>query len=253
MSLLPLFVCSSLKGFSLLVSPYLCFSCFSPPCWLYLCFSPPLSSMTTKVQILVRIKSINVRVKLWFNLDHLPKTCNSVWSKDKIFHTSWSIKGYLDHVELHIISPYSRFNTRLTSSQICHMLPLYQTTIETIVVPYIHQILLIFMNEPIFMQACLYVLNMSLAKYECYVNHLYLALFEERHVIYKYRGVLIFGNTIRKWSASTRISVSISPGRLSRVIVFIFLSLGERVHLTNQIYCYYPFRLQRMFLDVSDV
>jgi len=25
------------------------------------------------------------------------------------------------------------------------------------------------------------------------------------------------------------------------------------VHLTNQIYCYYPFRLQRMFLDVSDV
>ena len=41
--------------------------------------------------------------------------------------------------------------------------------------------------------------------------------------------------------------------RLSRVIVFIFLPLGERVHLTNQIYCYYPFRLQRMFLDVSDV
>ena len=36
-------------------------------------------------------------------------------------------------------------------------------------------------------------------------------------------------------------------------IVFIFLPLGERVHLTNQIYCYYPFRLQRMFLDVSDV
>ena len=27
-------------------------------------------------------------------------------------------------------------------------------------------------------------------------------------------------------------------------IVFIFLPLGERVHLTNQIYCYYPFRLQ---------
>ena len=36
-------------------------------------------------------------------------------------------------------------------------------------------------------------------------------------------------------------------------IVFIFLPLGERVHLTNQIYCYYPFRLQRMFLNVSDV
>ena len=36
-------------------------------------------------------------------------------------------------------------------------------------------------------------------------------------------------------------------------IVFIFLPLGERVHLTNRIYCYYPFRLQRMFLDVSDV
>ena len=37
------------------------------------------------------------------------------------------------------------------------------------------------------------------------------------------------------------------------IIVFIFLPLGERVHLTNQIYCYYPFRLQRMSLDVSDV
>ena len=35
-------------------------------------------------------------------------------------------------------------------------------------------------------------------------------------------------------------------------IVFIFLPLGERVHLTNQIYCYYPFRLQRMSFDGSD-
>ena len=35
-------------------------------------------------------------------------------------------------------------------------------------------------------------------------------------------------------------------------IVFRFLPLEERVHLTNQIHCYYPFRLQRMSLDVSD-
>jgi len=35
-------------------------------------------------------------------------------------------------------------------------------------------------------------------------------------------------------------------------IVFIFLPLGERVHLTNLVYYYYRFRLQRMFLDVSD-
>jgi hypothetical protein len=72
-------------------------------------------------------------------------------------------KGYLDHVELHIISSYSRFNTRLASSQTCHMLPLDQSNIEAIVVPYIHQNLLIFMNEPIVMQTCLYVLIMSLA------------------------------------------------------------------------------------------
>ena len=69
------------------------------------------------------------------------------------------------------------------------MLPLDQSNIEAIVVPYIHQNLLIFMNEPIVMQACLYVLNMSLAKYECYVNQLYLALLEERHVICKRGGV----------------------------------------------------------------
>ena len=100
-------------------------------------------------------------------------------------------KGYLDHVELHIISSYSRFNTRLASSPTCHMLPLDQSNIEAIVVPYIHQNLLIFMNEPIVMQACLYVLNMSLAKYECYVKQLYLALLEERHVIYKCGGALI--------------------------------------------------------------
>ena len=98
-------------------------------------------------------------------------------------------KGYLDHVELHIISSYSRFNTRLASSQTSYMLPLDQAIIETIVVPYIHQILLIFMNEPIVMQICLYVPIMSSAKYEFYVNQLYLALLEERHVICKRGGV----------------------------------------------------------------
>jgi len=39
------------------------------------------------------------------------------------------------------------------------------------------------MNEPIVMQTCLYVLIMSLEKYECYVTQRYLALLEERHVI----------------------------------------------------------------------
>jgi len=101
-------------------------------------------------------------------------------------------KGYLDHVELHIISSYSRFNTRLASSQTCRMLPLDQSNIEAIVVPYIHQNLLIFMNEPIVMQTCLYVLIMSLAKHECYVNHHYLALLEERHVLYRNVGVHSF-------------------------------------------------------------
>jgi len=98
-------------------------------------------------------------------------------------------KGYLDHVELHIISSYSRFNTRLASSQICHMLPLDQSIIETIVAPYIHQILLIFMNEPIVMQICLYVLIMPLAKYECYVNSTFTLLCWRRGMSYRNVGV----------------------------------------------------------------
>ena len=28
-------------------------------------------------------------------LDHLPRTCNSVWTKDKLFHTSWNIRVIL--------------------------------------------------------------------------------------------------------------------------------------------------------------
>jgi hypothetical protein len=58
-------------------------------------------------------------------------------------------KGYLDHVELHIMSLFTRFNTRFASPQTCHMLPLDQSNIEAIVVPYIHQNHLIFMNTPI--------------------------------------------------------------------------------------------------------
>ena len=46
--------------------------------------------------------------------------------------------------------------------------------------------------------------------------------------------LLIFGNAIRNWSASARISVSTSPGMLSRVSYLYFLPLGERVHLTNR-------------------
>ena len=72
-----------------------------------------------------------------------------------------------------------------------------------------------------------------------YGQHLHWTCCRDRWQLW---ALLIFGNTIRKWSATARISVSISPGRLSRVIVFIFLPLGERVHLTNQICCYYPFR-----------
>ena len=89
--LAPLFVCSSFNlNFQKLSLPLYDFI-FVSPLWLYLCFSPPLSSMTTNVQIFMRIKSINVRVKLWFNLDYLPRICNLVWSKDKLFHPSWII------------------------------------------------------------------------------------------------------------------------------------------------------------------
>ena len=70
--------------------------CFSPS---YLCFSPPLSSMTTKVlnvdRITCRVEIINVNQwgeghfpKFGSILDYFPKIFNSVWSKDKLLHTS---------------------------------------------------------------------------------------------------------------------------------------------------------------------
>ena len=94
-------------------SPYLCvqnfnwspfFVIFLPLCFPlfhYLCtlISPPLSSMTTKVQrvgnTICRDEIINVNQwgedyfpKIWFKLEYLPKIFNSVWSKDKLLHTS---------------------------------------------------------------------------------------------------------------------------------------------------------------------
>ena len=35
-------------------------------------------------------------------------------------------KGYLDNIELNTYSSFSRSNTRFTSPQVCHMLPLDQ-------------------------------------------------------------------------------------------------------------------------------
>ena len=65
----------------------------------YLCFSPPLSSMTTKVlnvdRISCRVEIIKVNQwgeghfpKFGSILDCFPKIFNSVWSKDKLLHTS---------------------------------------------------------------------------------------------------------------------------------------------------------------------
>ena len=103
------FVISRIDPFSLsYFSSYVKFSpcinittIFLPLFHFYLCtiISPPLSSMTTKVQNVgsttCRVKIINVNQwgedhisKIWSNLDHLPKIFNSVWSKDKLLHTS---------------------------------------------------------------------------------------------------------------------------------------------------------------------
>ena len=72
----------------------------SPLChyfYYYLCFSPPLSSMTTKVlnRITCRVEIINVNQwgeghcpKFGSILDYFPNIFNSVWSKDKLLHTS---------------------------------------------------------------------------------------------------------------------------------------------------------------------
>ena len=79
MSLLPLFVCSSfnlsLSIFKSFLSPL---STFLPLYNLSLFLSPFVINDHKGSNFLMRIKSINVRVKLWFNLDHLPRTCNSV-------------------------------------------------------------------------------------------------------------------------------------------------------------------------------
>ena len=62
--------------------------------------------------------------QFWSNLEHLPKICNLVWSKDKLLHTSF--QGLSWHVELNTYSSFSRSNTRFTRPQTCHMLPLDQ-------------------------------------------------------------------------------------------------------------------------------
>jgi hypothetical protein len=62
--------------------------------------------------------------QIWFNLEHLPKIFNSVWSKDKILHTSF--QGLSWPCELNTYSSFFKSNTRFTSPQTCHMLPLDQ-------------------------------------------------------------------------------------------------------------------------------
>ena len=69
----------------------------------YLCFSPLLSSMTTKAlnvdRMTCRVEIINVNQwgegyfsKFGSILDNFPKIFNSVWSKDKLLHTSkWGL------------------------------------------------------------------------------------------------------------------------------------------------------------------
>ena len=58
------------------------------------------------------------------------------------------------------------------------MLPLDQNSIEAIVVPYNHQIYLVFMNEPIKCERRLDALNMSLARMYAMPINFYLELLE---------------------------------------------------------------------------
>ena len=64
-----LWACSPYLCAQILIDPFL-FSYLPRSLWL---ISLPLSTITKKVLILVRIKSINVRIILWFNLDYLSK------------------------------------------------------------------------------------------------------------------------------------------------------------------------------------
>ena len=102
----------------------------------------------------------------WFNLDSLPKHIIRFEPKTSFFTPH--DKGYLAYIELNIYSTFSRFNTRIASPQTCHMSPLVHIkhrsnsghihTLKWFYLPWMnreHQLI------------CLYVLNMSLAKYEC--------------------------------------------------------------------------------------
>ena len=87
-------------------------------------------------------------------------------------------KGYLDNVELNSLNSFSRLNTRFTSPQTCHMLPLDQVKHRSNSGPYKYQIHLIFMNEPIKYERCLDALNMSLVRIYAMPINFYLGLLE---------------------------------------------------------------------------
>ena len=156
MSLLP-YLCAQI----LILSPYF----YSSPIlssFPYLCFSPPIFVNyfspfvfnDHKGSIFRQVKIINVN--RW-GKNHFPKfgsiqnTCQRylTWFDPRTSFFTPRLKGYNDHVELNTYSSFSRSNTRIATSQTCHMLPLDQVSIEAIVVPYKHQIHFIFMNEPI--------------------------------------------------------------------------------------------------------
>ena len=77
----------------------------------YLCFSPPLSTISTKGEL-----------KLWIGWGE------TMWNKDHFLNfgsiSHLQIRVILYHAELNTYCSFSRSNTRFTSPQTCHMLPL---------------------------------------------------------------------------------------------------------------------------------
>jgi hypothetical protein len=162
-------------------SPYLCAQIFIDPFPMLIMFpfylspellslwliSPPLSTISNKgamgrdSQNFVQRGFMWDQLHFWFNLAHLHSMNYTVWSKGKLFHTSYN--GYLALCWSIILWSCARSNTRIASSQTSHMLPLDQINNGSNSGTIQHEIIWFSMNDPRHHLNMTICTNMSLA------------------------------------------------------------------------------------------
>ena len=125
-----LLVCSPTCVLQILINPLrlsiLSYLCISP--LIFVNYFSPLSSKTKKGALKFQI----VWGETMLSEEHFPKfgstqiTCKRYLTQFDPMASFFTphFKGYLDHVELNTYSSFARLNTRFTSPQTCHMLPL---------------------------------------------------------------------------------------------------------------------------------